>query len=96
MDNVKDLTPLSDSDLEKVAGGSVGTGNSTDFCDACSGGAKKIFFHDQKGALMSCRNCGKVYETCPKCGAGWNPAEALQNGAKFWCINYHSFFCTYN
>ena len=101
MDNVKDLTTLNDSDLVNVAGGYgyYEGGNSTDFCDACNGGAKKIFLV-QGNPKISCRNCGKVYETCPKCGAAWDSAATHYNGhydgALFWCISNHTFFATYD
>ena len=95
MDNIKDLPTLSDSDLVNVAGGFFRTGNSTDFCDACSGGPKKIYF-DNGAPKMSCRNCGKVYETCPKCGMAWDPTESLPDGGMFQCTNYHSFYATYD
>ena len=99
MDNVKELTTLNDSDLVHVAGGSYEEGNSTDFCDACRGGAKKIYYDNQGVPKMSCRNCGKVYGTCPKCGAAFNTEEgllALIGGAMFQCTNKHSFAATYD
>ena len=102
MDNIKDLPILDDSDLVHVAGGSgqvleTEHEDCSDYCDACSGGSKKVSGTDWANRILSCRNCGKIYDKCPVCGTQLNAKGITRGGHQFYCSkypNYHYFNAT--
>ena len=87
MDKKDNIVSLTDDELDYVAGG-TGTNDRdrTDYCDACVGGGKKALRKEGGRAQLVCQNCGKIYETCPVCGASWGMTVQLS-------LTEYSFNC---
>ena len=87
------ITELSDDDVDAVAGGTGTDSNDyTDYCDACSGGGKTMSRKEGSNEVqLICRNCGKIYATCPVCGKSWRPTTRMETGGLFKCAGGHTF-----
>ena len=93
MNKMENVMSLADDELDRVTGGTTGTNSNdyTNYCDACGGGGKTMSRKENNTVQLICKNCRKIYETCPVCKASWRPTRSSETGGEFRCAGGHIF-----